>query len=188
MINISVIRSNRRSLSISVRRDGEIVLRAPLFASDREIRRFAEQHLDWIERQRQKALNLTERREQLQVLTETELRSLALEAKKDFPARTAYFAKIIGVSYGRITIRSQKSKWGSCSSKGNLNFNCLLMLSPENVRNYVVVHELCHRKYMNHSPAFWTEVRRVMPDFEDAKQWLKTKGADLMLRNPSMYG
>ena len=106
-------------------------------------------------------------------------------AKEDLTGRAAYFAPRIGVSYGRISIRHQKTKWGSCSSKGNLNFNCLLMLAPEEVRDYVVVHELCHRKQMNHSEAFWTEVERALPDYRDARKWLKTHGRELMQYNPT---
>ena len=184
MMRISVVRSNRRSLEISVRADGEIIVRAPLFTGEQEIRRFTERHLDWIERQKQKAERISEQRAHAQVLSETELKALAEEAKKDFRIRSEYFAGIIGVSSGKITIRHQKSKWGSCSSRGNLNFNCLLMLAPEKVRDYVVVHELCHRKWMDHSPHFWAEVRRAMPDYDDAKRWLRENGANLMLQNP----
>ena len=96
----------------------------------------------------------------------------------------AYYAPIVGVSYGRITIRSQRSRWGSCSSNGNLNFNCLLMLVPPGVLDSVVVHELCHRKEMNHSPRFYAEVLRVLPDYRERDRWLKENGAMLMARLP----
>ena len=95
----------------------------------------------------------------------------------------AYFAKQIGATYGRITIRNQKTRWGSCSSKGNLNFNCLLMLAPSEVIDYVVVHELCHRKEMNHSKAFWSEVEKVLPDYKAHVKWLKDEGGNIMRRN-----
>ena len=99
-------------------------------------------------------------------VTLDKIKALADQALKIIPARVEYFARIIGVTYGNITIRNQKTRWGSCSSKGNLNFNCLLMLAPPEVLDYVVVHELCHRKQMNHSKAFWTEVENVFPDYK----------------------
>ena len=86
------------------------------------------------------------------------IKELADKARIFIPERVKYYAEVIGVDYGRITIRCQKTRWGSCSSKGNLNFNCLLMLMPSEVIDYVVVHELCHIKQMNHSKAFWKEV------------------------------
>ena len=88
----------------------------------------------------------------------------------------------MGVSYGRITIRCQKTRWGSCSAKGNLNFNCLLMLAPPEVADYVVVHELCHRKHMNHGAAFWSEVARILPDYARHRAWLKENGSRLLAR------
>jgi len=94
--------------------------------------------------------------------------------------RVEYFANIMGVTYGNITIRNQKTRWGSCSSKGNLNFNCLLMLAPSEILDYVVVHELCHRKQMNHSKAFWLEVEKVLPDYKESIEWLKEEGCQLM--------
>ena len=92
------------------------------------------------------------------------------------------FAPLVGVTYGRITIRSQHTLWGSCSSKGNLNFNCLLMLTPPEVLDYVVVHELCHRKEMNHSARFRAEVEHVLPDYEIQRKWLRENGTALIFR------
>ena len=101
-------------------------------------------------------------------------------ALKVIPERVEYFAKVIGVTYGKITIRNQKTRWGSCSSKGNLNFNCLLMLAPSEVLDYVVVHELCHRKQMNHSKAFWLEVEKVLPIYKEVRKWLKEEGSQMI--------
>ena len=101
-------------------------------------------------------------------------------------ARCERFAPLIGVTYGRIAIRRQRTRWGSCSGKGDLNFNCLLMLAPEPVRDYVVVHELCHRKYMDHSPRFWAEVERVLPDWRERRRWLRDYGGGLLERAERM--
>ncbi|MBQ6684544.1 MAG: M48 family metallopeptidase, partial [Firmicutes bacterium] len=90
--------------------------------------------------------------------------------------RVAHYAPLVGVDYGRITIRNQKTRWGSCSSQGNLNFNCLLMLFPDEVIDSVVVHELCHRKHMNHSAKFYKEVERVFPEYRKWHQWLNENG------------
>ena len=110
------------------------------------------------------------------MISEEQRREGIERAKRIFPERTAYFALRMGVDYGRITIREQKTRWGSCSSKGNLNFNWKLILAPPEVLDYVVVHELCHLKKMNHSKAFWDEVGKVMPEYETYKLWLKENG------------
>ena len=84
----------------------------------------------------------------------------------------------------RWLCQKMSTRWGSCSSKGNLNFNCLLLLAPPEVLDSVVVHELCHRKEMNHSPAFWREVYRVFPKYDEADRWLKENGPVLTARLP----
>ena len=117
-------------------------------------------------------------------LTANEHKALILAAKETLPFKAAFYAKQLDVTFGRITIRSQHTRWGSCSASGNLSFNCLLMLAPEEVQNYVVVHELCHRKQMNHSPAFWAEVETILPDYRQQKAWLKEHGASLLARLP----
>ena len=117
-----------------------------------------------------------------QPFTMEEIRALADQALRVIPGRVARFAPVVGVKYGRITIRNQRTRWGSCSAKGNLNFNCLLMLAPPEVLDYVIVHELCHRKEMNHSPRFWAEVAKVIPDYKSREKWLKTEGTRLMRR------
>lgn len=116
-------------------------------------------------------------------LSARERELLTEQAKQVFTEKVAYYASIVGVTYGRVTIRTQKTRWGSCSSLGNLNFNCLLMFAPEEVQNYVVVHELCHRKELNHSHRFWCEVARVMPDYKVHKKWLKEYGGKIMNMN-----
>ena len=90
--------------------------------------------------------------------------------------KVSHYASVMGVSYGRITMRNQKTRWGSCSSGGNLNFNWRLLLMPERVMDYVIVHELAHRREMNHSAAFWQIVETYLPDYRERRQWLKVNG------------
>ena len=179
-----LIRSGRKTVALELRPDGELLVRAPYFATNREICRFVREHEAWIAEKRKKLQESVSKIESSAVLSEAELRDLAKKAKNVLPDKVKQYAERIGVTYGRIAIRSQKTKWGSCSSKGNLNFNCLLMLAPDSVQDYVVIHELCHRKQMNHSPQFWAEVERVMPEYRVWKRWLRDHGTTLMARNP----
>ncbi len=115
-------------------------------------------------------------------LTAKDIDKLARQALRVIPKKVAAYAVKMGVTYGRITIRNQKTRWGSCSSKGNLNFNCLLMLAPEEVLDYVIIHELAHRREMNHSRAFWNVVAEQMPDYKEKIHWLNEHGDELMRR------
>ena len=157
-------------------RDGRVLVRAPLRTPEAEIRQFMEKHRQWLEKHLLKAQELERAKAGVRKLTEEEIRELMKQAKAVIPERAAYWAERIGVRYGRITIRCQKTRWGSCSTKGNLNFNCLLMLTPPEVLDSIVVHELCHRKGMNHSGRFYAEVLRVMPEYRQYQQWLKEHG------------
>jgi len=179
-MNYKLIRSNRRSLSLEVK-EGGLVVRAPLRASAAEIDTFIASHKRWIEKHISKSEEQRRKAEEDPIGPE-ELRALADLARRVIPERVRYYAAKAQVTYGRITIRSQRSKWGSCSSKGNLNFNCLLMLTPPEVIDSVVVHELCHRKEMNHSDRFYAEVLRIYPDYRKWRKWLKDNGSQLMAR------
>ena len=159
---------------------GKLIVRAPLFATDGEIQRFLEKNKKWVEFHLAKAQEREEKKQTVRKLSENEIRALAEKAMREIPPRVAHYAPLVGVTYGRITIRNQRTKWGSCSSKGNLNFNCLLMLAPPEVLDCIVVHELCHRKEMNHSQRFYAEVLRVMPDYRERYKWLKENGHMLM--------
>ena len=177
-----VIRSNRKPIAVQIMGDGRIIVRAPLRMADGDIQRFVESKSEWME----KHLAIIQQRQQPAeaAFSMEQLHQLADAAKQDIPRRVARFAALVGITYGRITIRAQKSRWGSCSGKGNLNFNCLLMLCPEEVRDYVVVHELCHRKELNHSDRFWNEVRQLLPSYDSARKWLKTNGVSVIRRIP----
>ena len=116
--------------------------------------------------------------------TESIRKALMKAAKRVFAEKAALFAPQAGVTYGQITVRTQKTRWGSCSADGNLNFNALLLLAPEAVLEYVVVHELCHRKVMDHSPAFYDALLRVCPDYKACRAWLEEHGPVLLARLP----
>ena len=181
-MKVTVIRSNRKTVAIQVNSDLSVTVRAPYSASEKDIEEILKKKEAWISKHIEKIKKTKERleAESTEKLTREKVIALAEEALKIIPARVEYFAKVIGVTYGKITIRNQKTRWGSCSSKGNLNFNCLLMLAPPEVLDYVVVHELCHRKQMNHSKAFWLEVEKVLPDYKEARKWLKEEGSQMI--------
>ena len=173
-----VFRSSRRTVSLQIVPGGEVLVRCPKRMPNGDIRRFVESKSGWIEKHLEKQTAAA----RLPAFSDGQLQALACQARQTVPERAAYFAPLVGVTYGRITIRSQHTLWGSCSSKGNLNFNCLLMLTPPEVLDYVVVHELCHRKEMNHSARFWAEVEHVLPDYEIRRKWLRENGTALISR------
>ena len=175
-MNIKIIKSRRKSISLQIKDVDDVVVRAPYRMSQKEIKEFIDKHQDWLKKNLEKLSKERAEEEVITPLSETEVRALADRACKIIPERVEYFASKIGVTYGRISIRNQKTRWGSCSSKGNLNFNVGLMLVPPEVMDYVVVHELCHRLEMNHSKKFWEEVERVLPDYKVQEKWLKENG------------
>ena len=177
-MDYTIVRSNRKTVAIQITADGRVILRCPNRMPEMDVLCFAESKRDWIK----KHLAALSAQPSLPPFTEAELHTLAAQIKPCIAARTAYFAELLGVTYGRITIRAQRSRWGSCSSKGNLNFNCLLALVPEEVLDYVIVHELCHLLEMNHSSAFWNNVERIIPDYRVRRKWLKDNGSILIGR------
>ncbi len=174
----TLIRSRRKTLSIQVRPDGSLVVRAPLHMPEAEIRRFLAAKADWIARQQARARAAAPETP----LSPAQLETLKARARELLPRRAAHFAPLVGVNYGTLTVRAQRTRWGSCSAKGNLSFNCLLLLCPPEVIDYVVVHELCHRRQMNHSPRFWALVEQVLPDYRQQVQYLKEHGTAILRR------
>lgn len=103
--------------------------------------------------------------------------TLNISAQQTISAKVKNYAEIIGVDYRKVRIRKLKSRWGSCNIIGDLSFNSLLLLTPDNIQDYVIVHELAHRKEMNHSVEFWNIVSSVLPDYKASKTWLENEGA-----------
>ena len=182
-IKITIIRSSRKTLSIQLK-SGEIIARAPLRMKDKEIYSFVESKKTWIEKNLAKMEERQKVLDDVQPFTQEEIKALAEKAKVIIPERVRYYAPKVGVTYNRITIRCQRTRWGSCSSTGNLNFNCLLALFPNEVIDSVVVHELCHRKHMNHSPQFYAEIEKVFPKYKKWHKWLNDNGGVYMGRLP----
>ena len=211
MTDYRLVRMNRKSISLSVDKDGIPVIKAPYSAPLEIIDRFYNEKRDWVSCQLEKyEMRESQRRESLcsNVKTLTlfgrdypvthekraygfdwlsfnlpdesfaELRPYIITmyrriAAADIPQRVKRYAEIVGVSPTAVKINSASTRWGSCSSKGSLNFSWKLILAPEDVIDYVVVHELCHIKHMDHSPAFWAEVGKVIPDWRDKREALK---------------
>ena len=184
MTEYQLIRSSRRTIAIQISPDGRVTVRAPQRCSKAVIENFVLEKQDWIEQKqlelKRKQQEREARREKQMPWTEADYQKARELARTVFTQKTALYASLMGVSYGRISIRDQKTRWGSCSGKGNLNFNWRLILAPEAVRDYVVVHELAHRKEMNHSSKFWGIVEAVLPDYRRQRLWLKQYGDQLM--------
>ena len=176
-VSYQIIRSDRKTIAIQILPDGKVLVRAPKRMRMDDIRRFVDSKAEWIEKH---LSNRTSQKQQK--FTEEEMKELREKARILLTERVQHFAPLIGVTYNQISIRAQHTRWGSCSSKGNLNFNCLLALVPMEVLDYVVVHELCHRKELNHSDRFWNEIAKILPDYKVRKKWLKDNGFNLIAR------
>lgn len=166
-------KTNRKSMSIQVTPEEQLLIKSPLHVSDKEICRFLQQKTFWIYKQAKRVQKENETRI---VRSEEEVKKLKEEARSVLSHKTFQYANMLGVTYNRIRIGSQKTCWGSCSSKGTISYNWRLILMPEEIQNYVVVHELCHLFEMNHSKRFWEKVASVMPDYVTYRKWLKQNG------------
>lgn len=193
LVSYTLFRTGRRSLALVVREHGELEVRVPLACSEAEIRRFLESRADWIlthmeaqrrrsdEKEASRPHRSEEEKERLQMDCIRKMREL-------LPERIALYEPLLPPSHRpitRVSVRGQKTRWGSCSLRGSLSFNWKLALAPEECRDeiidYVVVHELCHLVHMNHSVAFWSEVERILPDCQKSRKWLKENGYQLEL-------
>lgn len=164
-----VVYSSRKTLALSIV-DCKLVVRAPYRFPKSKIRQEVEKHKDWIEKHlaaQQRKLDL------ISSLSDDDIKKLKKEARKYLTEKTAYFANLMGLKYGRISITSATKRFGSCNDRGNICFSYRLMLYPEEAREYVVVHELAHLCEMNHSERFYKIIERVLPDYKARKRLLK---------------
>lgn len=174
-----IIYSDRKSLAIQITAQATVRIRAPRNCPDSVIERFLTQKQNWILKHLDSASRQLAQASEKPPLSEEDRKRYIALARDIFTRKTEYYARIMGVTYGRISIREQKTRWGSCSSVGNLNYNWRLIFAPEKVVDYIVVHELAHRLEMNHSKAFYNIVESVLPDYQSAQQWLRENGRNL---------
>lgn len=177
--------SRRKSISIQIKEDATVHVRVPFYTSISSAQRFIEEKREWIRANHEKVLSrLADNAERAlspaeQKQAEILKKRFLNAAKAYFPRRCAELQQLTGGYYAKISIRNQKTRWGSCSQTGTLSFNYRLMMAPPAVIDYVIVHELCHLTHMNHSDAFWKKVAGVMPDYAVHRRWLREHGHEL---------
>lgn len=174
-ILLTVIRSSRKSIGLEVRSGKDVLVRIPASLSDRELKNFVEKHREWIFNKTAQIQSRKDARNSTGAAPAENLSPEEIEKiKEKIGARVRYYSQMMGVTTGRITIRNQKTRWGSCSAKGNVNFNYQLYYLPEELLDYVVIHELAHRRHMNHSGEFWAEVEKYCPEYRQRRKQLKS--------------
>lgn len=164
MIKYELIRSRRKTLSLYVRQDGSVIVRAPLRTSIEYINSFVSKKQNWIQSTQNKILAMKADRQTIE-LSSKDVALYKAKAKEYLQLKCQLFSRKMGIRYGSVKINSARTRWGSCNSKGDINFSFRLIFAPEELIDYVVVHELAHIKEMNHSPNFWAIVEETMPDY-----------------------
>lgn len=167
------IRKSKRSkyLRLTVHPGGRVVLSGPLRASQRSIEKFLRLHAGWIEKNVKKLAKLKPVSEKS--FTRTQYLKNKEAARKLVKERLAHFNKLYGYKYNRVSITNPKTRWGSCSDKGNMSFSARIVLLPQELQDYIVVHELCHLKELNHSKDFWALVERAIPNYKELRKKLR---------------
>lgn len=165
-----IVRSRRRTVALEVTREGRVLVRAPLRMPQGEIERFVVSHAAWLEKAQAK---VAARQAAHSPLTEQETAALRQRAGEVLPGRVAHYAAIMGVTPTSVKITSARTRFGSCSGKNGICFSLYLMQYPEEAIDYVVVHELAHIRHHDHSPAFYAEVAKVLPDHKERMKLLK---------------
>lgn len=170
MYEYKLIRTKRKSVSIHIDKNCDIVVRAPLNASKQEIDRIVLDNSGWIDKHMPEA---QQRMEQSKLITPELIKALTEKAKREIPPRVERYASLMGVEPTGIKITSARTRFGSCSGKNSICFSCLLMLYPEQAVDYVIVHELAHIRHHNHSAEFYNFIRSVMPDYRKYEVMLR---------------
>ncbi len=172
MIDYELIRSKRKTLALYVRQDGAVEVRAPLRTKATYIEDFITRKQDWILNSQKKILERNASRKIIE-LTAKEEADYKFQAKEYIKLKCQFFSSRMGIRHGNIKVNSAKSRWGSCNRKGDINFTYRLIFVPEELIDYVVVHELAHIRELNHSADFWSIVEQAMPDYKLRRKRLK---------------
>lgn len=172
MQEYELIRTKRRTLALYVRQDGRIEVRAPLRTSKAYIDGFVKGKQDWILSTQNKLSDRQAAQKTIE-LTAEEVAKYKKQAKKFFQLKCQYFGLQMGIRHGNVKINSARTRWGSCNRKGDINLTYRLLFAPEELIDYVIVHELAHIREMNHSSRFWAVVEQMMPDYRERRKKLK---------------
>lgn len=169
------VRKNARAkrMRIAVSGSDGVVVTVPKRCNQILVEQFVQSNILWIQKQVERYKDVADN--PVAKLTDDDYLIYKKEARRILSERVEYFNVNLGYTYKNIFIKNQKKRWGSCSSKGNLNFNFRVMFLPDELRDYIVVHELCHLKEMNHSKKFWNLVESVLPDYKRLEKEIKEK-------------
>ena len=183
---IQVTYRRTRRLSMRIVKNGDVHVSAPIGMPRKEVERFIEEHREWIAEARKRTQEHQVKRaaffNQLPLQTRSQADEALLRLKALIEPMVERHAKAMNVSPSRIYYKAMISRWGVCNVKDrSICFSAYLLLLPDWCAEHVVVHELCHRKQMNHSQMFWAEVERILPDYRDSRLWLKRHGQELLL-------
>jgi len=162
------ISAHSRGTRISVGVEGNVVVTTPRAASMAAVEKFVAKYASWIERHVARARLRTVMRIPRKDVAGLKKKALAIAEE-----RCKFFAKVYGLEYKKISIRSQKSRWGSCSAAGNLSFNYKIVALPSETADYIIVHEICHLAEMNHSKKFWDLVAQTVPNHQELRKQLR---------------
>jgi predicted metal-dependent hydrolase len=160
-----------RRYLLRVDHDGRVRVTIPRGGSKREADAFAARNQTWIARQRARITQ--------PLFSPEERRAWRQRAAAELPPRLLAFAASFGLSVGKVTVRNQRTRWGSCGRDGHITLNWRLVLMPEHVRDYVLIHELMHLRRLDHSPEYWRLVAAACPGYREARQWLRAHGPGL---------
>jgi len=167
-MDFELIRSRRKTLSLEIKSDGSLLVRAPMFVPVREIKEIVEKKARWIINTQNK---LT-KREKPKFLSADEAKDLRKKAKANFFPRLCYLSEKFNLPFGKLTITSARTRFGSCSPMNNISLSYFLASYPQEAIDYVMLHELCHTKEHNHSQSFYRLLEKNMPDWKERKKLL----------------